>query len=67
MDSPAGKSNSSLQSLNGTALELVMAKWAMKPVCHACDTDNVAAAAAARATGAVATPSRATIKADTVT
>ena len=46
-DSPAGKSNSSLQSVNGTVLELTMAKWAMKPVCHVDDTDNVAAAAAA--------------------
>jgi hypothetical protein len=27
-------------------LELVMVKWAMKPVCHACSTDNVAVAAA---------------------
>jgi hypothetical protein len=46
-DSPAGKSNSSLQSVSGTVLELVMVKWAMKPVCHVCDTDNVAVAAAA--------------------
>ncbi|SPM43214.1 chitinase [Mycobacterium numidiamassiliense] len=28
-------------------LALVMAKLAMKPVCHVCSTDNVAAAAAA--------------------
>jgi len=35
-DSPTGKSNSSLQSVSGTVLELVMVKWAMKPVCHVC-------------------------------
>ena len=29
----------------GTVLALVMVKWAMKPVCHACSTDNVAVAA----------------------
>lgn len=46
-DSPAGKSNSSVQSLSGTALKLVTVKWAMKPVCHVDDTDNVALAAAA--------------------
>jgi len=46
-DSPLGKSNSSAQSFSGTVLELVMLKWAMKPVCHVDDTDNVAAAAAA--------------------
>ena len=45
-DSPIGKSNSSLQSVSGTALELVMVKWAMKPVCHVDVTDNVAVAAA---------------------
>ena len=28
-------------------LALVMVKWAMKPVCHVCSTDNVAVAAAA--------------------
>ena len=28
-------------------LELMMVKWAMKPVCHACSTDKFAAAAAA--------------------
>jgi hypothetical protein len=28
-------------------LELVMVKWAMKPVCHVDVTDNVAVAAAA--------------------
>ena len=46
-DSPTGKSNSSFQSVSGTVLELVMVKWAMKPVCHVCATDNVAVAAAA--------------------
>ena len=46
-DSPAGKSNSSRQSVICTMLELVMLKRAMKPVCHVCSTDNVAAAAAA--------------------
>jgi hypothetical protein len=45
--SPTGKSNSSFQSVSGTVLELVMVKWAMNPVCHVCDTDNVAVAAAA--------------------
>ena len=45
--SPAGKSKSSLQSVSGTMLALVMVKWAMKPSCHACSTDNVAVAAAA--------------------
>jgi hypothetical protein len=46
-DSPLGKSNSSFQSVRGTVLEFVMAKRAMKPVCHVDVTDNVAAAAAA--------------------
>ncbi len=46
-DSPTGKSNSSFQSVSGTVLELVMLKWAMKPVCHVCSTENVAVAAAA--------------------
>ena len=46
-DSPTGKSNSRRQSVSGTVLELVMVKWAMKPVCHVCATDNVAVAAAA--------------------
>lgn len=46
-DSPAGISNSSFQSFSGAMLELVTVKWAMKPVCHECDTDNVAVAAAA--------------------
>ncbi|OBF83696.1 chitinase [Mycobacterium sp. 852002-51163_SCH5372311] len=46
-DSVAGKSNSSFQSVSGTMLELVIVKWAMKPVCHVDDTDNVAVAAAA--------------------
>lgn len=66
-DSPTGKSNSSVQSFNGTVLELVMVKWAMKPVCHACSTDNVAVAAAALAAGVMASPRMATINADTVT
>jgi hypothetical protein len=35
------------QSVSGTVLELVMVKWAMKPVCHVDVTDNVAVAAAA--------------------
>jgi hypothetical protein len=55
-DSPIGKSNSSFQSFSGTVLELVMVKWAMKPVCHVDVTDNVAVAAAARAAGVVASP-----------
>ncbi|BCO57426.1 hypothetical protein MINTMi198_26050 [Mycobacterium intracellulare M.i.198] len=46
-DSPAGKSNSSFQSFSGAMLELVTVKWAMKPLCHEWDTDNVAVAAAA--------------------
>ena len=46
-DSFTGKSNSSFQSASGTVLELVMAKRAMKPVCHVDCTDNVAVAAAA--------------------
>ncbi len=46
---------------------LVMVKLAMKPVCHVCDTDNVAMAAAARATGAMPSPRMATINADKVT
>ncbi|VAZ84140.1 hypothetical protein LAUMK42_02959 [Mycobacterium persicum] len=46
-DCPIGMSNSSFQSASGTMLELVMAKRAMKPVCHVCSTDNVAVAAAA--------------------
>lgn len=66
MDSPGGKSNSSLQSVSGTALELVMTKWAMKPVCHVDVTDNVAAAAAAYATGVTASPRTATTTADMV-
>ena len=45
-DSAIGKSNSSFQSVSGTVLELVMVKWAMKPVCHVDVTDNVAVAAA---------------------
>ena len=66
-DSPIGKSNSSFQSVSGTVLELVMVKWAMKPVCHACSTDNVALTAAAWATGVMPSPRMATINADTVT
>jgi hypothetical protein len=66
-DSAIGKSNSSLQSDSGTVLALVMVKWAMKPVCHVDDTDNVAIAAAASATGVMASPGMATINADTVT
>ena len=46
-DSPTGMSNSSFQSVSRTVLELVMVKWAMKPVCHVDVTDNVAVAAAA--------------------
>ncbi len=46
-DCPAGMSNSSFQSLIGAMLALVMAKLAMKPVCHVCSTANVAVAAAA--------------------
>ena len=65
--SPTGKSNSSFQSVSDTVLELVMVKWAMKPVCHVCDTDNVAVAAAAAATGVMASPKMATVNADTVT
>ena len=66
-DSPIGKSNSSFQSFSGTVLGLVMVKWAMKPVCHVDVTDNVAVAAAAWATGVMASPRMATINADTVT
>ncbi|OBI49951.1 chitinase [Mycobacterium kyorinense] len=47
MDCPAGMSNSSLQSLSGAMLALVIAKRAMKPVCHVCSTDNFAVTAAA--------------------
>ena len=64
---PTGKSNSSFQSVSGTVLELVMVKRAMKPVCHVDVTDNVAVAAAALATGVMASPRMATINADTVT
>lgn len=46
-DSPAGKSNSSFQSVSGTVLKLVMVKRAMKPVFHVDVTANVAVAAAA--------------------
>lgn len=49
-DSPAGKSNSSFQSVSGAVLEFVMVKRAMKPVCHVDVTDNVALAVAALAT-----------------
>jgi hypothetical protein len=48
-------------------LELVMVKWAMKPVCHVDVTDNVAVAAAARATGVMPRPRMATTNADKVT
>ena len=46
-DCPTGMSKSSRQSVSGTMLELVTVKLAIKPVCHACSTDNVAEAAAA--------------------
>ncbi|OBK48935.1 chitinase [Mycobacterium sp. 1081908.1] len=46
-DCPTGMSNSSFQSLSGAKLALVTVKFAIKPVCHVCSTDNVAAAAAA--------------------
>lgn len=55
-DSPAGKSNSSFQSVSGAVLEFVMVKRAMKPVCHVDVTDNVALAVAALATGVMASP-----------
>lgn len=66
-DSPIGKSNSSLQSVNGSALKLVTVNRAMNPVCHADVTDNVAAAAAAWATGAMGTPRAVSVNADTAT
>ena len=66
-DSPAGKSNSSRQSVIGTVLAFTTVKWAMKPVCHVDDTDNLAAAAAASATGATASPETATVIAARVT
>lgn len=47
MDWPAGMSNSSFQSVSGTALRLLTVKRAMNPVCHVEVTDNVAVAAAA--------------------
>lgn len=65
-DSPAGKSNSSFQSVSGAVLEFVMVKRAMKPVCHVDVTDNLALAVAALATGVMASPRMATINADTV-
>lgn len=65
-DSPTGKSNSSVQSDSGIELKLVMVKRAMKPVCHVDVTDSVAMAAAACATGVIASPSVATISVDTV-
>ena len=46
-DSPTGKSNSSFQSVSGTVLELVMVKWAMKPVCHGDVVGDIDVAAAA--------------------
>ena len=64
-DSPAGKSNSSCQSLSCAALKFVMVKRAMKPVCHVDVTDNVAVAAAPWATGATAKLNMATVNADT--
>src|SRR6201996_2459806 len=67
MDCPAGMSNSSFQSLSGAALELVIEKWAMKPSCHECDTDNVAPAAAASAAGIPANPTAATTAVATTT
>src|SRR5882757_8294466 len=39
----------------------------MKPVCHVDDTDSLAAAAAARATGAIASPEVTTINNETIT
>ncbi len=66
-DCPAGMSNSSRQSDIGAALQLVTVKLAMKPVCHVDDTDNVAAAAAAWATGVLASAKAVTMKADTIT
>ena len=39
-DPPTGRSKSSRQSVIYTMLELVTAKWAMKPVCHVCSADN---------------------------
>jgi len=66
-DWPAGMSKSIRQSLSCIMFGLVTVKLAMKPVCHACDTDNVAMAAAARATGAMPGLKIATIKADKVT
>ena len=66
-DSPTGKSNSSFQSVSGTVLELVMVKWAMKPVCHVDVTDNVAVVAAACATGVMASSRMAAINVNTVT
>ncbi|BCO35739.1 hypothetical protein JMUB5695_02336 [Mycobacterium heckeshornense] len=47
MDSPIGKSKSSLQSVSGTVLKFVIVKRAMKPVCHVCSTLSAAVAAAA--------------------
>lgn len=67
MDCPTGMSNSSFQSLSGTMLALVMVKRAMKPVCQVCSTDNLAVAAAACATGVMASPMMATINADAIT
>lgn len=45
--SPGGKSNSIRQSVSGAVLMFVTVNRAMNPVCQACCTDNVAAAAAA--------------------
>lgn len=66
-DSPTGKSNSSCQSVSGTALKFVMVKRAMNPVCHVDVTASVAVAAAARATGGMAIPANTTTNAATIT
>ena len=67
MDSPGGKSNSSLQSGSGAELEFEIAKRAMKPSCHACCTVNVAVTAAAWAIGFTARPTAVATTADTAT
>lgn len=64
-DWPGGMSNSSLQSVIGTVLQLVMVNRAMNPVCHVDVTDNVAVAAAAWAAAGVASPRITTSNADT--
>ncbi|OBA85939.1 hypothetical protein A5662_03690 [Mycobacteriaceae bacterium 1482268.1] len=65
-DSPAGKSNSSLQSVSGPMLELVMTKRAMKPVCQDDVTANFAVADAACDTGLTASPRTTTTNTGTV-